>query len=76
MKIRKLIGLVTLVSSVLLSLNMGGISSAEENNEYSWKTLTGSIWDIAEITQKNNLNETPYPLQMFESQEKLKLHPF
>lgn len=71
MKIRKLIGLVTVVSSILLSLNMGGISSAEENNEYYWKTLTGSIWDIAEITQKNNLNETPYPLQMVDSQEKL-----
>ncbi|CAH8772434.1 hypothetical protein [Paenibacillus dendritiformis] len=62
MKLRKLVSLIFLASFLLFS---SIISAAEDTaDKYGWITINGSISDIAEITQQNNLNKIPYPLEM------------
>lgn len=69
MKIRKLIGSVALASFLLFSSSISAAENPEDN--YQWVTIKGTISEIAEITQKNSLNETPYPLQLSKSLDKL-----
>lgn len=69
MRVKRLLGSIALASFLLFS---SSISAAEStDNGYQWITIKGTISEIAEITQKNSLNETPYPLLLTESSDNL-----
>ncbi|TVX88373.1 hypothetical protein [Paenibacillus agilis] len=69
MKTKQWILLATLASTLLIG---SSISAAEINEDkFKWITINGSISEIAEITQKSNINEIPYPLDLNTPPDKL-----
>lgn len=65
MKTKRFLG--SLFASALLAsslLTSSSISAAEDMGNYQWTTIKGTLSEIAEITQKNKLNEVPYPFQL------------
>lgn len=68
MKFKRLIGSLLLASSLLIS---SSISAAENTGDYQWTTIKGTLSEIAEITQKNKLDEVPYPFQLDNPSQKI-----
>ncbi|QQZ62980.1 hypothetical protein JI735_10995 [Paenibacillus sonchi] len=69
MKAGVLISSFVITASLIFSSSISAAGNLENN--YQRKIIKGSISEIAEITQKNNVNETPYPLQVNSSLDKL-----
>jgi hypothetical protein len=67
---RKLLSTIIITSSLIFSSNISAAPNLNPENEYQWKTIKGTISEIAEITQRNNINEAPYPLELTNSSER------